>query len=464
MGGGHSRELELAQQQVARLTKDLKKVSTELVFKESALAAAIKKAPVPQADEQLKRQLAAAEAEAANYKQMTRDAPFLREQLQRAQRSGDEKLQGAQSELLAAKRELERVTGELKFAHQEQRTLGRLQADLSTAQRELSAEHDRAERLSAKLVAEANAALLDENAAAEGSAHPVFGELLHDFGHKRLYRASPLTLWTGTVLWDSQRAFRQERAELIAKSKTRSTVGGWPGVISAVMANTGPDGHANGNHNGVAPHTNGVHNDGMAPPHGLAAIVDGQHRLGAAHVLDQRGDLHDGLAQILVEVYPPMGDASVRELFTEINKSEPVTLIDLPEDFGGASRDENQLLTAAAETLKARYPAMFKASQACRAPHLNVDTLRNELLDAGVVSRHGMRSAEELLEWLEARNEALGARSDAAWEEARKTAVCRAKTAGALETALAKSSEHAFYLGLTQEWLNDDELFNAKAA
>ena len=42
MGGGHSRELELAQQQVARLTKDLKKVSTELVFKESALAAAIK--------------------------------------------------------------------------------------------------------------------------------------------------------------------------------------------------------------------------------------------------------------------------------------------------------------------------------------------------------------------------------------------------------------------------------------
>ena len=66
MGGGHSRELELAQQQVARLTKDLKKVSTELVFKESALAAAIKKAPVPQADEQLKRQLAAAEAEAEN--------------------------------------------------------------------------------------------------------------------------------------------------------------------------------------------------------------------------------------------------------------------------------------------------------------------------------------------------------------------------------------------------------------
>ena len=49
---------------------------------------------------------------------------------------------------------------------------------------------------------------------------PVFGELLGDFGHKRLYRASPLTLWTGTVLWDSQRAFRQERAADIADSRT----------------------------------------------------------------------------------------------------------------------------------------------------------------------------------------------------------------------------------------------------
>ena len=208
----------------------------------------------------------------------------------RAQRSGDEKLQGAQSELLAAKRELERVTGELKFAHQEQRTLGRLQADLSTAQRELSAEHDRAERLSAKLVAEANAALLDENAAAEGSAHPVFGELLHDFGHKRLYRASPLTLWTGTVLWDSQRAFRQERAELIAKSKTRSTVGGWPGVISAVLAGPPEGEHANGNHNGVAPHTNGVHNDGMAPPHGaFPSARGGQPSLQYATVVPDVG-------------------------------------------------------------------------------------------------------------------------------------------------------------------------------
>ena len=168
-------------------------------------AAAIKKAPVPQADEQLKRQLAAAEAEAANYKQMTRDAALppraaaARAALGRREAAG-RAVGAARGEARARARDGRAQVCAPGAAH-----LGRLQADLSTAQRELSAEHDRAERLSAKLVAEANAALLDENAAAEGSAHPVFGELLHDFGHKRLYRASPLTLWTGTVLWDSQR-------------------------------------------------------------------------------------------------------------------------------------------------------------------------------------------------------------------------------------------------------------------
>lgn len=61
-------------------------------------------------------------------------------------------------------------------------------------------------------------------------------------------------------------------------------------------------------------------------------IVDGQHRLGAAHVLAAQGKLNGLLGQILVEVYPPMEEKSVRELFTEINRMEPVTLVDLPEE------------------------------------------------------------------------------------------------------------------------------------
>ena len=80
----------------------------------------------------------------------------------------------------------------------------------------------------AQLVAHANEAL----AVSQPMQHPVFGELLHDYGHKRLYRASPLTLWAGTLVWDRQRAFRQERAAVIATAKGKSSAGGcngWPG-------------------------------------------------------------------------------------------------------------------------------------------------------------------------------------------------------------------------------------------
>ena len=85
---------------------------------------------------------------------------------------------------------------------------------------------------SVRLVAEASAALNDASGADLAGNHPVFGELLHDFGHKRIYLGSPTTLWAGTLLWERQRAFRQERASLIAQAKARSHERGWPGSIS----------------------------------------------------------------------------------------------------------------------------------------------------------------------------------------------------------------------------------------
>ena len=98
------------------------------------------------------------------------------------------------------------MAGELKFAQQEQRSVGRMRTDLTSAQKELQAKENEMELRNAKLVAQANEALT----MSRPLQHPVFGELLHDFGHKRLYRASPLTLWAGTLVWDRQRAFRQE--------------------------------------------------------------------------------------------------------------------------------------------------------------------------------------------------------------------------------------------------------------
>jgi len=158
--------------------------------------------------------------------------------------------------------------------------------------------------------------------------HPVFGTLLRDSGYKRLYCASPLTLWAGTLVWDKQRAFRQDRAELIAQAKLRSSASGWPGCISVVELSSKTSGDS-------------------TPA--LGAVVDGQHRLGAAHLLASKGKLsgvlevralsHSASArrptsarpplpasqrqcvpaqEIMVEVYPAATDQAVTELFTEV--------------------------------------------------------------------------------------------------------------------------------------------------
>ena len=71
-------------------------------------------------------------------------------------------------------------------------------------------------------------------------------------------------------------------------------------------------------------------------------------------------------------------------------------LVDLPDESGGATADDNALLTSAAEALKKRYPEMFKPSQNCRAPHVNVDVLRNEMLKAEVRSEGCMHMRRRL--------------------------------------------------------------------
>ena len=55
-----------------------------------------------------------------------------------------------------------------------------------------------------------------------------------------------------------------------------------------------------------------------------------------------------------------MNEQGKKDLFTEINRAEPVLLVDLPD--GGASADDNVILTEAAEALSERYPTMFKPS------------------------------------------------------------------------------------------------------
>lgn len=481
MGGSASRELEQAQAQVRRLTSELKLAQQSLrvrpvsVLKTASndgssvavtAAAGAAEAKLELQNKELLRQLSEQGDELAAARQRikgmtTVDLPSIKqevaqtkEELRAALLSGSEKaeqLTGLQEELRASKAELEELFGRLKFAETEGASVLKLRTDASDEKRILADQQKATAEAAARAVAEASAALdtveAAQHAGAAGAApqgvrHPVFGALLHDFGHKRVYLGSPTTLWAGTVLWERQRAFRQERATLIANAKARSSSAGWPGAVSVVET-------FDGGHGATAAAATA---DGAAAAAGAAAspigmLIDGQHRLGAAHVLSQRNKLEGVLAQILVEVYPPMEDARVKELFVEINRAEPVLLIDMPE--GGASESDNAKLTTAAEVLRERYPEMFKASHNCRAPHVNVDVLREQMHKAELLGRLGVKTAEQLIEWIEGTNALLATRTDAEWSGG------RAKTGAALEKALGKAREHRFFLGLSWDWLED---------
>jgi len=98
----------------------------------------------------------------------------------------------------------------------------------------------------------------------------------------------------------------------------------------------------------------GIHED----QDGKLSILDGQHRVGMFDTLTKKkanaaGDL---LRKVLVEVYPQLdhhGENHARELFLEINKAEPIKLVDLPGTYlGMAATTKCRLLREANSTLR----------------------------------------------------------------------------------------------------------------
>jgi hypothetical protein len=79
-----------------------------------------------------------------------------------------------------------------------------------------------------------------------------------------------------------------------------------------------------------------------------------------------------------------------------------------------------------------------------------VDVLRNELFKANVIEAHGLRSAEQLVAWLDARNAELAERPKEAWGGGELSA----DRARILQKALDKAATNAFFLGLDWAWLN----------
>lgn len=119
----------------------------------------------------------------------------------------------------------------------------------------------------------------------------------------------------------------------------------------------------------------------------------------------------------------------------QVNSAQPVLLVDLPASVGGAAPDAKSVLEGAAATLAAHYPHMFKPSTACKAPHVNIDALRDRLHQTDALAAHGLAGAPALLDWLLQRNAALEQLSDAGWAQRRP-----ARKSAAADATFAKVS------------------------
>lgn len=168
--------------------------------------------------------------------------------------------------------------------------------------------------------------------------------------------------------------------------------------------------------------------------------MDGQHRVGALALLSEKNPENFDLERILVEVFSSPENQDVAEdLFVEINKSEPIKLVDMP---GVAKASDRKMITEAAAKLHEEYPDMFRPSQQCRAPHLNVDNLRDAIFASDVIKRHDLKTSAALVKWLQTQNELLRVR----YEDADVAAKMNPR-------ALEKAKEFNFFLGLESSWL-----------
>eukprot|EP00514_Thraustochytrium_sp_LLF1b_P002085 CAMPEP_0184516576 /NCGR_PEP_ID=MMETSP0198_2-20121128/5105_1 /TAXON_ID=1112570 /ORGANISM="Thraustochytrium sp., Strain LLF1b" /LENGTH=357 /DNA_ID=CAMNT_0026906911 /DNA_START=89 /DNA_END=1163 /DNA_ORIENTATION=+ len=270
----------------------------------------------------------------------------------------------------------------------------------------------------------------EERLVRKETTHPIYGKLLYDFGYKRVFASEPKRLTDKVVLpvWEKQRIFRPERAKAIAKYKNNDDRFGFPGAI-CVFDLDEPD---------------------------KRGIVDGQHRIGGLELL-----LKDNVVAedklVLTEVYRVAdGLEEVGDLFKEINQAQPALEVDLP---GAAEEHITAAIDNVSKILSEEYSAMFRPSLRCRAPHMNVDILRQELFEsekALSVIRAAPKQDEEtatetLLEWVRAQNARLARRSMEEWQA---SSMLRVKSQKHLQSGLGKSTTHDFFLGMDLSWLS----------
>ena len=106
----------------------------------------------------------------------------------------------------------------------ERAAYARVEADLRIQQQRAAA----MEKWKAQVEQETNAQVVEQQ---EEEHHPVLGEVVADFGFKRLHVVSAKTL-ANIPVWKKQRIYRHDRAQAMAADKLKTAHFGLPGVIA----------------------------------------------------------------------------------------------------------------------------------------------------------------------------------------------------------------------------------------
>ena len=273
----------------------------------------------------------------------------------------------------------------------------------------------------------ANSNTVISSAEEELPPHPILGPCVLDLGYKRLHVVKAQAL-AAIPVWEKQRIYRHDRAKSMAADKLKTMHLGMPGVIGLYE-----------------------HSDGQL------SILDGQHRVGMFTILEglKKDSKTSFLDRIVVEVYSneEPEDASApaaedntnhaKEIFLEINKAEPVKLVDIP---GMVKGSERKILNEGVQKFHDEFHEMFSASTKCHPPHLNIDNLRDALFAANVIGRHKMKTPSQLIDWLAQQNLLLSKKYKSVNPKDRKDAN------GISAKALEKAVKHEFFLGLESSW------------
>lgn len=128
-------------------------------------------------------------------------------------------------------------------------------------------------------------------------------------------------------------------------------------------------------------------------------------------------------------------------------ESREVEETSLPEE--AVQSDERLIITQAVESLRQKYPEMFKPTSRCKLPHLNIDVLRDDLFSSGLLSNHKITSPAQLEDILERINKSLEAKYLAMVSTPKKRKALSKSTLN----AISKATSQNFFLGMDKEWL-----------